>query len=304
MSDSVKKRLSDAVRRLMRPLAQLLLKQGIRYSEFAEITKHVFVETAARDFDDKNKDVSSARIAVLTGLTRKEVERLLLETLTAEPILRSQTTQLATVLQAWHTDATFIGPYGVPLELPWQSENDATPSFGMLVRENAGDMSATEVLSELLSTGAVIELEQNYYRVIRREYEPQSLDAATLERFGQVVENFLNTIVGNLYKTKPQGGRIERVVYTDEPVSPEQVGLFDTWIKREGQRFLERIDDWFMGEFREHDPIESENPKKTVNTGLGIYHYVTETKEEQPFREYLLENGYSPEQASEPTDED
>ena len=303
MPELVKKRLSDAVRRLMRPLAQLLIKQGIRHSEFTEITKHVFVETAARDFESEDGELSSEKIAVLTGLPSKEVERLLRDTIAAEPMVRAQTNQLATVLQAWHTDAGFIGPYGVPLELPWQSENDEIPSFTMLVRENAGQMSPTEVLGELLRTGAVVELEPHYYRVIRREYEPQSLDAATLERFGQVVENFLNTVVGNLYKTKPQGGKMERVVFTEEPIGPNQIALFDAWIKREGQRFLERIDDWFMGEFRETDSEELAATEKTAHTGLGIYHYVTETKEEQPFSEYLVQHGFSPNEVSKARDE-
>ena len=286
MPDSVKSGLSHALRRLLRPLVLLLIRQGISFSEFAELVKHVYVETAARDFGNEEDPISQSRVAALTGLAQTEVRRLYLETLDSEPVLRPQKSHIALILQAWHTEATFIGPYGVPLELTWHSDLPNGPDFCSLVREFGGELDPRDVLKELINAGAVIELEPKYYRVVRREYETKALDPASLERFGRVVENFLNTIVGNLYSTNAEERRVERAVYCNDPAQKDEIELFNAWIKREGQRFLERIDDWFLATFsRPPDPL----PPDSATTGLGIYHYVTETKEELPFSEFLVE---------------
>lgn len=293
---TVKHGLIVALRRLLRPLVRLLIKQGISVPEVAEVIKHVYVETATREFQvsARRPHVSQSRIAVLTGLTRKEVRRIVNSTLRSEPEFRTEANRLIRVLQAWHTESDFLGPYGVPLDLRWQSEEKDAPSFMELVRRFSGDMSAKEVLRELIRAGAVVELEPGNYKVLRRDYEPQPLDAANLERFGIVVRNFIQTVTDNLEKPKQQGGNFERVVFTDDPIHRNRAQIFDGWIKREGQLFLERIDDWLMNNVIE-TPSRRPHPADTdaVLTGLGMYHYITGTKEEIGFREYLEQMGYS-----------
>ncbi|MGB5738893.1 MAG: DUF6502 family protein, partial [Woeseia sp.] len=76
MSDSVKRGLLAAYSKLLRPLVRILLKQGVTYAEFSEVVKTVFVTIAAQEFRVPGKKMSKARIAIVTGLTRKEVQRL------------------------------------------------------------------------------------------------------------------------------------------------------------------------------------------------------------------------------------
>ncbi len=75
MTDSVRLGLLAAYRRILQPLVRILIRSGISYGEVAELMKTVFVEVAARDFDLPDRKTSLSRIAILTGLTRKEVAK-------------------------------------------------------------------------------------------------------------------------------------------------------------------------------------------------------------------------------------
>ena len=290
MESTVKAGLVAAVRSLLKPLVRLLIKQGVSFGEFSEVAKHVFVEVAVRDFRPENRPVTQSRAAVLTGLTRKEVRRVINTTLRSEPEFRTESNRLVRVLQAWHTEPDFIGPYGLPLELPWDSNEARIPSFSELVRRHSGDMTPRQILDELVRAGAVQETDSGWYKVLRRDYEPVPLDPSSLERFGTVVNRFIRTVSENLEKEKAESGKFERIVFTDAAIRRRDVQLFDIWIKREGQTFLERIDDWFVTNTSEAPPGGLGDTEPTF-TGIGMYHYTTAGKEEIPFREYLENAG-------------
>ena len=76
MGESVKSGLLAAYSTLLRPLVRILLRHGVTYGEFSEVVKTVYVKIAAQEFRVPAKKMSKARIAIVTGLTRKEVQRL------------------------------------------------------------------------------------------------------------------------------------------------------------------------------------------------------------------------------------
>ena len=65
--------------RLLRPLVRLLLRHAVPYGAFDTLARRVYVETALRDFALPGKKPSVSRASILTGLTRKEVQRLVAE---------------------------------------------------------------------------------------------------------------------------------------------------------------------------------------------------------------------------------
>ena len=77
MKKSTQEALTAAVARILRPLVRILLKNGISYQTFANIARNQFVEIAQKEFCVEGRKQSVSRIAVITGLTRKEVGRYL-----------------------------------------------------------------------------------------------------------------------------------------------------------------------------------------------------------------------------------
>jgi hypothetical protein len=75
MAEGVRIRLLAAYRKLMQPLVRILIRHGVSFGELSEVLKNVFVEVAGRDFALPDRKPSQSRVAILTGLTRKEVAK-------------------------------------------------------------------------------------------------------------------------------------------------------------------------------------------------------------------------------------
>ncbi len=267
MADSVKNELLDAYRRFLKPLVRILIRHGIAIGEFYEVVKAVYAEVAETEFDLPDKAQSQSRVAILTGLTRKEVARLKATEFGRVGDQRKKDIhRVARVLDGWHTDPEYTGPYGMPLEVPFES--DSGPSFTELVRRYSGDMAPRAMLDELLRVEAARELSGEWIRVISRAYIPEQLAPEALQRMARVVENFLNTLELNLHKEKVGFGRFERIVRSDRGLSDEQMALFDEVVRRRGQELLEELDDWL------NSNIKGEEQEGAPVSGVGIYHFI------------------------------
>jgi len=75
MGQEVKDHLRLALSVMLKPLVRLLIAQGVTHAEFSETAKEVYVEIALRHFETEGK-VNKSRVAILTGLTRKEVKNV------------------------------------------------------------------------------------------------------------------------------------------------------------------------------------------------------------------------------------
>ena len=286
MSNSVKPGLLSAFRVLLRPLVRILLRHGISFAEFAEITKAVYVEIAVTEFKVDGKRGTKSRIAVITGLTRKEVSRVI-ELAGAESIGgKSNLNRVARVLAGWHTDPDFIGPYGMPLEVRYEDTGPNTVTFSNLVRRYSGDMSPRSMLDELMRVGAVVETEPGWLKVLRRVYEPQTLALDNFERVGEVVKNFVDTVDFNLQKETLGAGRFERIVYSPEGIRNEDIPRFNQYVKERCQALLEEIDNWIA-----QLEAPEKSGKNVTHTGVGIYQYIERGDEKLTFKEKLAAEG-------------
>lgn len=289
MSDSVKTGLLSAYAKLLRPLIRILLKHGVTYAELSEVVKTVYVSVAALEFRVPGKKMSKARIAIVTGLTRKEVQRISEIDIREKAGQKTNLSRIGRVLSGWHTDPDFTGPYGMPLELRYDSDVPVDETFVRLVQRYSGDMTPRAMLDELLRVGAVVETDQSWFKVIRREYVPHTLAPDFLERVGRGVHNFVHTIEMNMQKTGPGKGRFERTVRPDHGIKARDLPLFDQYVRHKCQALLEDIDNWLtkLDQPQKHDDI--------VQTGVGIYHFVVEDDEyeDKNIKELLEERSSS-----------
>lgn len=287
MPNSVKEGLLSAFRVLARPLVRILLRHGISFAEFADILKAVYVEVAVSDFKVERKKGTKSRIAVITGLTRKEVSRIIEIAGTELEGARSNLNRVARVLAGWHTDPDFIGPYGMPLEIKYEDEGLSAVTFSTLVRRYSGDMSPRSMLDELMRVGVVVETEPGWLKVLRRDYEPQSLAQDSFERVGEVVKNFINTVDFNLQKEQTGQSRFERIVYSPEGIRTKDLNRFNRFVNERCQALLEEIDNWIA----QLDLPDKENNEGVTHTGVGIYHYIERPDEKKSFKDKLAEEG-------------
>ena len=293
MGQSVKEHLRLALRMMLKPLVKLLISQGVSHGDFSEAAKDVYVEVAIRHFDQSTK-VNQSRVAILTGLTRKEVKNVIDRAMRSEPHGKSFS-RPSRVLAGWHSDPLFLGPYGMPLEIPYESPVDGgIPSFVDLVRTYSGDMAPRPMLKELLRIGAVVESENGTFKVLRRDFIPEALSAELVERLGEVTHNFFSTAARNIEKLGQDGGLFERIVFAENGVTDQTVALFDAFVKHRGQEFLEELDNWLVAREKEEKGVA-----RTIQTGFGMYHYIEEPDDKGTLIELLKERGLDSQENSE-----
>jgi len=287
MAQTVKDHLREALTLMLKPLVRLLIAQGVTHAEFAETAKEVYVETALRHFEDAGR-VNKSRIAILTGLTRKEVKNVVDRTLEIRQADKTYS-RPERVLTGWFSDPVFTGPYGIPLELPYEAAEPDGPCFVKLVKQYSGDMAPRQMLNELLVSGSVVEVEGRY-KAVRRIYKFSALSPEFIKRLGEVGYRVFSTAAKNIDKQMEGSGYFDRMVFADEGCTEEVIGQFDEYIKVRGQNLLEEIDVWFSSREKQNNPGEIRK-----DTGLYMVHYVESPDEKLSLREILLERGVEPE---------
>lgn len=272
MDKSPKSSVLLACRVLLRPIVRLLLRSGIPWKDFAEISKTAYVEVATDEFGIRGRPTNASRVAILSGLSRREVARQR-DLLEAEPgdAENSFMNPAQRVLTGWHQDPQYLSADGKPREI---DGSGPAPSFVDLCQRYGGDIPVTALLKELRKVGAVIETEAKKLQVLQRVYFPAQFDAAKVLRAGSVLEDLGNTVVYDLLCASGQRLRFERRAENDY-VDIRHVPAFQSMLEAEGQAFLERVDAWLSEHEARRTPA-GENPPRVLRLGVGLYHIQTD----------------------------
>jgi Family of unknown function (DUF6502) len=265
-SGKLHRQLLYALRRVMRPIARLLIRAGIRFDEFADLARGVYVETAIRDGVELPIIPTRERIAAVTGLARREVDRYI-DNEGALPLADPTLMGIAVeVLQKWHSTPEYAGPYGIPLELQFDKPPDrCIRSLVALVMPNA---DARVALEELLRTGAVVATGDTHFRAVSRSFVmPDPASPQLLEHFGRTLSRFAATLEHNANPRYPDK-RLERRVEADRGVPRELVPEFEKFARARAVDFLVELDNWLA-------PYVSEEADggDRIETGVNVFLY-------------------------------
>lgn len=265
-SNTLQLALDRAISRLLRPLFRILLRHNVSFGAFEELAKRTYIDVALHDFAIPGKKPSISRASILSGLTRKEVQRLS----TLPPSVAVDTgdryNRAARVLTGWLRDADFRDAAGAPRALALQ---DGATSFYALVRRHSGDMPARAVLDELLRVGAVRQRVDGHVELVARAYVPQRSTVDKLGILGQDVADLIATIDHNLVQGQQDPRFQRKVMYHSVPL--DAVPAFRALSTARAQALLEEFDAWLD----EHDvgnpPNRPDAPRARV--GMGIYYF-------------------------------
>lgn len=246
----------------MRPIAQLMLRCGVTSKELSELMKLVYVDVATEDYGKHGRPANASRVAIITGLSRREVAR-------ARTVLESRgntaysalekINQGARVLTGWHQDPQFSDVTGKPRLLQIGGET----GFEALSRKYAPDIPPTAMLKELRRVGAIRETRAGRVRALARNFIPAGLDPDSIARAGSVIGDIARTLVHN-YLGEGQRLRFERRASNFRVKQPAK-RAFQQYLDSQGEAFLENIDNWLSA----HEAADEDD--KTVRIGAGVY---------------------------------
>jgi hypothetical protein len=265
----VKRDLLAAFRSLMTPLVRILLRSGITFQEFAGVLKDVYVTVCAREMTLPGRKMSISRVAIATGLTRREVAKIVRSEGKTKWGVWSNADLAASVLEAWHSDPAFLAPYGYPRDLKIDG-TDEVPTFEDLVRRFSADVPHEILVGELVRVGAARLLEGGHYlRVQKRTYIPTDMTAEMVQIFSQAVRRYIETVDYNLGRDKSEAKRFDRMVYPDDGLRLVDVDIFQQEIREYLETVIEEIDQKSATYPR---PARARGEQST-KVGVGIYFY-------------------------------
>jgi len=258
----------SALLKALRPIARFLMKAGIGYREFAEISKCAFVDVATSDYGLRGRPTNISRVAVMTGLTRKEVKRLRQKIASGSQVVLSRVIPPAEIIQKWHSDPRYLDDFDRPLKLPFDG---SSPSFTELVKKFGGDIPAGAMRTELKRVGAVSESEGGQLTVTKRYFRPIGEHVQLQRALGQAMYGIANTINHNLGQPEDKSW-VERIAYSQHIRASDRNRVKRISSDRASE-FVESINDLFSA----YETIYADEPSDWKSdatvVGVGVYYF-------------------------------
>ena len=283
----VRNQLLSALRRVLGPLARLLIRAGIRFDEFADLARGVYVETAIREGIESPKIPSRGRIAGVTGLALRQVDRYIDNEGAlplADPALMAMAVMAVEVLQKWHSTPEYAGPYGIPLELQFDTPADrCIRSLVALVMPSADPRVALE---ELLRIGAVVPAGNTHFRAVSRSFVmPDPASPQVAEHYGTTLSRLATTLEYNMDPRHPNK-RLERRVTVDRGLPVELIPEFEKYARNRAVDFLVELDNWLAP----HAADEAEGSDR-IDVGVNVFLSVRSSAPDETLASALTQSG-------------
>ncbi len=264
--------ISSAVVKILRPLVRILLRNGLPYGAFADLARKVYVSVAFDEFGIEGRNPSTSRVSIITGLSRKEVNRVKNLPEHDDPGSSERYNRAARVISGWIRDSAFTDRDGNTLDL---SIEGTASTFSHLVKQYSGDVPHRAVLDELVRVGAVQCTRDNRVRLLSRAYVPQTGDVEKLQILGTDAADLISTIDHNLKDGSSLPFFQRKVSYDNLP--SEALADIRMLAREHGQKLLELLDERISQVDRDINPEVHGTGR--MRAGVGVY-YFEEGKEE------------------------
>jgi hypothetical protein len=255
--------VQNACRMLLRPIASVVMKCGMTWKEFSNLSKSVFVEIATAEYGIRGRPTNISRVSVLTGISRKEIKRQRDLLLTSEPILSSKTTDATRILSGWHQDPDFLDDSGRPIAL---NEQGPIPSFATLFAKYGGDAPQQSLFKELRNAKS-IEVNADGKLVAKSRYHmPVAMAEGNIRFFGTNLYDHAQTLNNNVSGSEDATPRFEGFA-VDDQIDAQAAAEFKEFMDQRSQLFLEEVDAWLD----QHRVSDSDKKTVPIRLGAGIY---------------------------------
>jgi hypothetical protein len=252
---------------ILRPIVKYLLVAGVPFGRLETRLREVFVEVAEQELTLPDRPQTDSRIALLTGINRKEVHRLRSADAAKTRPGSFGRNQAASLVSRWLIDARATDRAGKPRPLPYQAESGA--SFVQLVRQVAPDLPPRAILDELARTGAVIVSESGMVSLVTDSFVPRAARPEKLKMLAEDPAELVETMLRNVF-SEGEGALLQRKVYYDR-LGADGVGRARAQMRREGEQFLRRVNRLLAHYDRDRNPDAPGGERRYA--GVGVYYF-------------------------------
>ena len=262
-NDPLKEATVVALKRVVDPLIELMFDAGVTVHEFGQLVRERAVRTAARRVCKESGRTSKSRVAIITGLPRSEVSRILKsDDVSSRKRLGQHPARK--VLAAWFDDPRFLAANGDPAVLTIFGKRH---SFEQLVALYGGGIPVRAMLDELTQIDAIERLSDQRVKAKSRIPILTGLTSSAIAVIGERTRDLLDTLTNNIRTTsKPL---FEGTALIDES-DHELVSLIRREISEQGASFINSANSLFN-----RSRVKPIRPaaKKSARCRLGVTIY-------------------------------
>jgi hypothetical protein len=250
------------------PLSRVLMERDLGAGPLVLAVKLACLRAAIETVPRRGTRVNVSRLAVATGMTRKEIALLLKNTESAAESVfpRIPLEQRALrVIRGWTSDPRFKTRDGRPAQL---SLRGGAFDFSSLVRTYGGDVTSASVLKELERTDVVVRSKQGKVRLRRvaRGFGSQSCES--LEEFADLLKDFVDTTSQVISQSRGP----TFFGFHDSRVNDQgQAALFQRTFARRAAALLASVQQWQARQQQSSKKDSRTTQGPTTRVGLGVY---------------------------------
>lgn len=266
MDNTSNKMLTAAIGQILRPLARILLRNGIACGSFEEMVRKAYVEEAFAQARRNNTKPTISSVSAETGLSRKEVKRLTETELGDSTNTEQKYNRAIRVISGWLNDPRFAYEEGNPRALSLDSSDS---SFADLIKHYSGDIP-TKAMLNLLEASNCVEVKDGLVHLVRNAYVPGSDPEEIIRILGSDTSELINTIDHNL--TADEESKWFQRKVSNPRVRTDKLTEFRKYSRKRSQTLLEELDTWLS-----QNEADDDTDSKYVST--GIYYNEQDTDE-------------------------
>ncbi|MCB0352775.1 MAG: hypothetical protein KDD64_04595 [Bdellovibrionales bacterium] len=223
-----------ALRLLLRPIAKFCLKRALTIQDFLEVGKSVFLDVASDEIKDAGGNPNTSRLSVITGIRRKEINRLLAKPSVVEEG-DSAASLLTKVIGLWATGPAFTTASGKPRVLDCDGQQS---QFADLVEQISTDVRPGTVLAELERIGAV-ERSSRGVKLLALAYKPVGDPSEGLELLAADAADLIEAVQENIFEIH-ETANLHATTDFDNIVE-EKMPQIRKWLLKEGMQFHHKL---------------------------------------------------------------
>lgn len=268
--------LKNALVQVLAPLARLLMQHGIGFREFGDLMKQAYFQAGQELLRADGQKENLSRLAVLTGLHRKDLAAFTTENDSSVDIKRPRSVGAA-LIATWITNPDYLDPKGQPLPLTYQSVDPKEKSFTKLVADISKDVRPRPHLDDLLRLGLVDETD-GMITLKSEAFVPSNDFTAKLGYFERQLHDHLSAAAANLTNSPPPF--FDRSAH-HKGLSAEDINALRAIVDHDGMGLLKKIYAEAESRIVTNKDGQTDHHQGKHRMSLGIYMYHTPEDEQE-----------------------
>lgn len=265
MSIETPSSIISALEHCLKPIARLCIHFGIDHRNLSEMLKAAFVSVAKDEFKVNGKSQTDSRIALLTGVHRKDVRRLLGRA--PEKTSGRQQGLIANLIAQWLGTPELLDQDGEPKPIPRNPHPDYKISFISLAETLTNDIHPRALMDECVNRGIIKLTEDGMVHLIVESLIPADDLDEKAHFFGQNIHDHISAAEHNLNGGDPPF--LDRFVW-HEGLTESDVKVIATAARKAAMNALKQVNNQAIQHKQQHYN-EASRPEFRIHFGTFFY---------------------------------